>query len=315
MKYGYVSYMDILGFTSGIKSNDFETKYKSLIAAIRNFHPDPKATIYLVSDSIIVTSEHLQRVKEYAQMIYTWGMHQDFWIRGAITQGEYEPIDAATIIEKNGNIIMPYLGDAYLRAVKLEEKINMAGIVIDSSVKSDNPDLPLEFEFEDGFKEYREYLIEKNYEGKKRYLLPSTNSDIHITDSLHFQTMLKSHAAAIDKHINTFCFYIKLLLTRTPSENIPIFFERLIDQLSLHIPQKVIIIFIAVIEAIIERRDNPKMDYSEASLKADINLILDALKTQGYLPKFSDYLLEFDKKRTTNLYGKVHDILSDGSLR
>lgn len=318
MKYGYVSYMDILGFTSGIKSNDFETKYKNLIAAIRSFHPDAKATIYLISDSIIVTSKHLHGVKEYARMIYTWGMRQDFWSRGAITQGEYEPLDAAAIIEKNGNIIMPYLGDAYLRAVKLEEEINMAGIVIDSNVQSDNPGLPLEFEFVDGFMEYQEYLPKAGNENKKRLLLPSANEDIYITDSLHFMEMLKSHADDIDKYINTFCFYIKLFLTRTPPENMPNFFEQLLEGFSMHgrhflIPRKVIIIFIAVIDALFERSVNLEKDYSEASLKADINLILDALKIQGYLPTFSDYLLELDKKRTTNLYEKVHDILSDGS--
>jgi hypothetical protein len=98
------------------------------------------------------------------------------------------------------------------------------------------------------------------------------------------------------------------------------FLEQLIDQLNVHgrqflIPRKVIIIFIAVIDALFERRDNPERDYSKASLKADINLILDALKIQGYLPTFSDYLIEFDKKRTTNLFGKVHDILLDGRLR
>lgn len=176
---GYVSYMDILGFTLYIKSNDFKTKYESLIAAIRSFHPDSKVTIYLVSDSIIVTSEHLQGVKEYARMIYTWGMCQDFWIRGAITQGEYEPIDATTIIEKNGNIIMPNLGDAYLRAVNLEKQINIAGIVIDDNVKSNNRDLPLDEEIVDGFIYYQEHLPKAGNENKKKLLLPSANEDIH----------------------------------------------------------------------------------------------------------------------------------------
>lgn len=96
--------------------------------------------------------------------------------------------------------------------------------------------------------------------------------------------------------------------------------KRLIDQLSLHgrqflIPQKVIIIFVAVIDALIERHNISTQKYSKSVLKADIGRILDALKSQGYLSAFSDYLLEFDKKRKTKLYKESHNILMNKGRR
>ena len=313
---GYVSYMDILAFESKRKLDIFKGKYEKLISYIGGqFHFDSKATIYVVSDSIIVTSQNFESVKAYTRMFYTWGMLNDFWLRGAIAQGNIETIDTTIIVRENKNIIMPYMGEAYLTAYKLESKLNMAGIVIGDNVKPDNPDLPLEFEFVDGFMEYQEYLTKEGNENKKKLLLPSANEDIYITDSLHFMEMLKSHSDDIDKYVNTFCFYIKQLLPKSHKENVRNFLKRLIKQLSLHgrrflIPQKVIIIFVAAIDALIERHNVPTQKYSKSLLKADISKILDALKAQGYLPTFSDYLLEFDKKRKTTLYKNIHDVLS-----
>lgn len=322
---GYVSYMDILGFKSKMTGNDsidkknFRKKYEKLIHYIgKQFVEDKETRIYVVSDSIIITSRKFEIVKAYSRMVYTWGLEKknDFWIRGAIAQGDIKIIELKSIVRENKNVIMPYLGDAYLRAYELESNLNMAGIVIDDNVKPDNPDLPLEKEHADGFMEYQEYLPKAGNENKKRLLLPSANEDIYITNSLHFMEMLNSHSDDIDKYINTFCFYIKLLLPRSDKANVRNFLKRLIEQLRLHgrsflIPQKVIIIFVAVIDSLIERHNDPDQKYTESLLKADIGRILDALKAQGYLSAFSDYLLEFDKKRKTKLYKEVHAILLD----
>ena len=267
-----------------------------------------------MSDSIIITSQEFQSVKAYARMIYTWGMRDDFWIRGAIAQGDIEMIEPAVIVRANKNIIMPYLGEAYLTAYNLESNLNMAGIAIDENVKPDNPDLPLEVEYTDGYMEYQEYLPKEGNEKKKRILLPSDNEEIYITESLHFREMLKSHSEDLDKYINTFCFYIKLLLIKSDKVNVGEFLKKLIEQLSLQgrhllIPERVIVIFIAVIDSLFARHDAPNNNYSEASLKSDIGAILDALKVQGYVAILSDCLLEFDKKRETKLYKKVHDII------
>lgn len=313
---GYVSYMDILAFESRRKSDIFKGKYEKLISYIGGqFHFDSKATIYVVSDSIIVTSQNFESVKAYTRMFYTWGMLNDFWLREAIAQGNIETIDTTIIVRENKNIIMPYMGEAYLTAFKLESKLNMAGIVIDDNVKPDNPDLPLEEEYTDGYMEYQEYLPKEGNEKKKKLLLPSTNEEIYITESLHFREMLKSHSEDLDKYINTFCFYIKLLLIKSGKMNVVEFLKKLIEQLSLQgrhllIPERVIVIFIAVIDSLFARHNEPDNNYSDASLKSDIGTILNALKVQGYVAAFSDYLVEFDKKRKTTLYKNIHDVLS-----
>lgn len=311
---GYISYMDVLGFNKKIKSLDFKIKYESLITKIGNeFHSDSKATIYVVSDSIIVASEEFLKVKAYARMIYEWGMRDDFWIRGAIAHGYIETIDSDTIVRKNKNIIMPYLGDAYLMAYNLESKLNMAGIVIDENVSSDNPELSL-LENED-YVEYQEYVPKEGNESRKKLLLPSTNNEIYITDSLHFKEMMGSHSDDIDKYINTFCFFVKLLMMRTDIRNVSKLLNRLIAEVNTYsgyliIPQKVVILFIAVIDGLFECFNNLEKNYSESLLKSDISMILGVLKAQGYLPAFSDYLVEFDKKKETTLYKNIHDVLS-----
>lgn len=98
---GYISYMDILGFTSKIEDKDFEGKYKNLINTIsKDFEKDPKVSIYVVSDSIILISQNFSEVKSYTQTIYAWGLRDDFWIRGAIAQGEIIKIDSEEVIKK-----------------------------------------------------------------------------------------------------------------------------------------------------------------------------------------------------------------------
>lgn len=190
----------------------------------------------------------------------------------------------------------------------------MAGIIIEDNVVSDHPDLKL-LENED-YIEYQEYLPKEGYEGKKRLLLPWPNEEIHIINTMYyFGEMLKSHSDDIDKYINTFCFYIKLLLTKSPIENINNFLKQLLEQISLHgrsilIPRKVVIIFISVIDSLLERYHSDYPDSSTSKLESNISMILDALKKQNFLPAFTDYLYEFDKKRHTSLYKDINEMLS-----
>lgn len=310
---GYISYMDILAFTSKIKDADFENRYKTLTNYIGNhFHRDKNVAIFVVSDSILVISTELRGVKEYARMIYTWSMRYDFWIRGAIAQGQIEIIDPGTIVRENRNIILPYLGDAYLAAYNLENKMNMAGIVIDDNVQSDNPDMPL-LENED-FVEYQEYLPKEGNESKKRIVLPSPNEEIDLVKNLHFRRMLGSHAADLDKYVNTFCFYVRLLTTRSDIRNVADFLDRLLEELNVYsrhlvIPPKVVILFVSVIEGLLYRNDNPKEGDDRQSLKLYIPGVVETLKKHGHLSVFRDYLIEYDRKRDTALCKYIHDIL------
>ncbi len=309
---GYVSYMDALGFTSKIKSADFEKKYKNLINYIGEiFKPDSKATIYVVSDSIIITSQNFESVKAYTRMIYTWGMDNGFWIRGAIAQGEIEMINTATIVRENKNVIIPYLGDAYLKAFKLEEKLNMAGIVIDRDVVSDHPDLPLQKN--EDYIEYQEYLPKEGNKGKKRLLLSGSNYEQRIADTMYFEEMLKSHFEDIEKYINTFCFYIMLFLKKADISGTNSFLEKLIKQLGLHgrrilIPPKVIIIFVAVMRGLFDLYRSPQNKYlSKGTLELGVSTIIDALQKQGYLPIFTDFVLEYDNA----LYNEIYQLRAD----
>lgn len=314
---GYISYMDILAFTSKIRYPTFKNKYKNLTKYIGNqFHMDKNTTaatiIYVVSDSILAVSPELRGVKEYARMIYTWGMRNDFWIRGAIAQGEIEMTDRTRIVGENKNIVMPYMGDAYLAAYNLESKLNMAGIVIDDNVQSDNPDLPL-LEDED-FVQYQEYLPKEGNECKKRIVLPCPNEEIDLAKSLHFRLMMGSHAVDLDKYVNTFCFYVRLLMTRSDIRNVAVFLDRLLEELNeysrhLLIPPKVVILFVSVIDGLLYRKDNPREDDDKQSLEPYIPRVVETLKKHGHLPAFGDYLIEYDRQRDTALYKYIHDIL------
>jgi hypothetical protein len=72
------------------------------------------------------------------------------------------------------------------------------------------------------------------------------------------------------------------------------------------IPSKVIIIFVAVIEGLIRTfplghlRRHPRKPRER--LETYVGNILGTLKTQGYLPTFVDYVLEYDKARHTTVY-------------
>lgn len=287
----YVSYMDVLAFTSKIKSDIFREKYEGLINHIGNqFRSDSKATIYIVSDSIIVTSQELRAVINYSKMFYTWSMRNNFWIRGAIAHGDMEIIDPATIVRENRNIILPYLGDAYLTTYNIEKEANMAGIIIDERVSSDNPEVPLLEE--DDYINYQEYLPKGGNPGKKMVLLPTDiNEELYIATSLHFREMLGYHSEDIDKYVNTFCFYVKLLTMRSDIRNVYSLLDHLIEEVntysgSLVIPQKMLILFVAVFDGIFSRNANPKEGDDNLQLKPYIPKLLGALKTHGYLLTF-----------------------------
>ena len=62
----------------------------------------------LFSDSIVIFSEHFGKVKNAAQAFYTWGILQDFWLRGAIAQGNVTKFDLGSFTHER-KIILPFL--------------------------------------------------------------------------------------------------------------------------------------------------------------------------------------------------------------
>ena len=312
----YVSYFDILGFTSRFISGDLTHHYEDLITVIQEIE-DPGLNILLFSDSIVIYSADFEKVKNAVQVFYTWGILQDFWLRGAITRGNVTKFDIASFTHKD-KIILPFLGEGYLKAYQLESTLNISGIIIDDALFSSAGAVPEKLTRDIDYIEYEEYLPKRGYEGKKRLLLPAENSVRQIVDTMYFEAMLKSHIEDIDKYINTFCFFIKFLLDNSDRETVNAFLQRLLGTLELHskwvlIPSKVVIIFVVLAEGLLNRyRSGKHEDCSDPSLlELDISSIVGTLKEQGYLPAFIDYLLEYDKRRRTSLYKDINNLRSN----
>ena len=312
----YVSYFDVLGFTSRFISGDLTHRYEDLITLIREME-DPGLSILLFSDSIVTYSTDFKKVKKAVQTFYTWGILHDFWLRGAIARGNVTKFDISSSPDRD-KIILPFLGEGYLKAYKLESTLNISGIIIDDALFSSAGDIREKLAQDTDYIEYEEYLPKRGYEGKKRLLLPTENSVRQIVDTMYFEEMLKSHIEDIDKYINTFCFFIKFLLDNSDRETVRAFLQKLLGTFELHshrvlIPSKVVIIFVVLVEGLFSRyRSGRQGDCSDPSLlELDISSIVSTLRDQGYLPAFIDYLLEYDKKRHTSLYKDINNLRSN----
>lgn len=314
IKNAYVSYFDVLGFTSRFISGDLMHRYENLIAAIEELN-DPDVTFFLFSDSIVVISESFKKVRETTRSIYTWGILNDFWLRGAIARGDVTGLDFSKVV--NGNrVILPFLGEGYLKAYKLESTLNISGIVLDD-IFFDPGNECAALRKQIDYVDYEEYLPKRGYEDKKLLLLPKEGSLGQIVDTMYFEEMLKSHVDDIDKYINTFIFFIETLLRTADDPTIIKFLDNLLRELELHgshilIPSKVVIIFVAVIEGLIKRfRSGIKggaLKMPREKLEIYVGDILGALKAQGYLPTFVDYVLEYDKKRRATIYKDINSL-------
>ena len=308
----YVCYFDVLGFTSRFFSGDLLARYDKLIEMMRNIE-DPGATLFLMSDSIVVVSREFESFLSIAQDFYTWGILNDFWLRGAITRGSVTDYQGLTIMERN-RIILPFLGEGYLKAYTLETTLNISGVVIDQAFFNPDAENP---GFTKGldYVEYEEYVPKRGYEGKKYLLLPKKHSLRQVVDTLYFEEMLKSHVDDIDKYINTFCFYIRGLLERASLDNLVAFIDRLMEEFELRggrilFPSKVVTIFIAVMEGLLHRYElaGGAQSCDPGHLESLVSKVIMGLKRQGYLATFVDYLLDFDKKRGTSIYKEINSL-------
>ncbi len=311
----YVAYFDILGFTSRFVSGDLMQRYEKLVATTKEIK-DEGVTIFLLSDSIVMVSQSFEKIKKGTQAFYTWGILNDFWLRGAITRGSVTKYDMKSIAFED-KVVLPFLGEGYLKAYKLESTLNISGIVIDDEFFS-RGSTELDLREDVDYVDYEEYLPKRGYEGRKRLLLPKAHSVAQIIDTMYYEEMLKSHIEDIDKYINTFCFYIRFLLDVGDRETVTTFLKKVVANMRLHsqrvlIPSKVVIIFVALMEGLINRyRSENHDDYSDPStLETDISAIITTLKEEGYLPAFIDYLLNYDKKMHTSLYKDINNLRSN----
>ncbi len=312
IKNAYVCYFDVLGFTSGYLSGKLSSRYDSLIAMI-NAVQDQDITIFLTSDSILCVSADFRKLLETAKEFYTWGILNDFWLRGAIARGNVTRYRERIIAEQN-RFILPFLGEGYLRAYALETTLNISGVALDETFfQSDrsNPGVRKGIDYI----EHEEYLPKTGYEGMRRLLLPKADSLRQVVDTMYFAEMLESHVEDVDKYINTFCFFIQHLMERAGTENLIAFVEKMMKEFGFQagrilIPTKIVTIFVAMVCGLLNRFHS-----SDAAHRCDptqlhflVNRILSVLKEQGYLSAFVDTLLQFDKKRHTFVYKEINSL-------
>jgi len=200
----YVAYFDVLGFTSRFLSGDLKNRYEKLVASIDE-RRDKNTIYFLFSDSIVVISKSFARVRETARSIYTWGVLNDLWLRGGIAHGGLANLDFGTFVTDN-RVILPFLGEGYLKAYKLESTLNISGIALDDIFFEPGKECAA-LKREADYVEYEEYLPKRGYEDRKLLLLPEEGSLRQIVDTMYFEEMLKSHINDIDKYINTFIFF------------------------------------------------------------------------------------------------------------
>lgn len=310
----YVCFFDVLGFTSRFLSGGLFNRYDQLIGVLKSIK-NQDLKIFLMSDSIVIISEEFKEFKKVARELYTWGILNDFWLRGGITRGSVIKYHQRTIFEEN-RFILPFLGEGYLRAYALETTLNISGIIVDDiffTSENENPG----FEHKIDYIEYEEYLPKRGYEGKKKVLLPNEHSLRQVVDTMYFKETLKSHAEDVDKFINTFCFYIRYLVEHVDTEDLIAFIERLMDEFELQgrrtlIPTKVVMIFIALIEGLLERFSlEGSSGYSDPhQLELLVSKVISGLKEQGYLAAFVDVLVDFDKRRHTSMFRKINSLRS-----
>jgi hypothetical protein len=308
----YVSFFDVLGFTSSFISGKLSNRYDGLIE-MTNMINEPDVTIFLMSDSILCVSSDFQKLLDTAKEFYTWGILNDFWLRGAITRGNVTKYKERAVTEQN-RFIIPFLGDGYLKAYTLETTLNISGVVLDQIFFESDESNP---GFTKGidYIEYEEYLPKIGYEGKKKLLLPKADSLRQVVDTMYFAEMLESHVEDIDKYINTFCFYIQHLLERASTENLISFVEKIMREFEFQagrilIPTNIVTIFIAMIQGLFNRYRSSEGIHrcDPGQLEFLVSQIVSVLKQQGYLSAFVDTLLDFDKSRRTSLYKEINNL-------
>src|SRR5690606_9770101 len=118
--------------------------------------------------------------RDTAKEFYTWGILNDFWLRGAITMGNVTKYRERAVTEQN-RFILPFLGDGYLKAYTLETTLNISGVVLDQIFFESDEANPGFLKGID-YIEYEEYLPKIGYEGKKKLLLPKADSLRQVVD-------------------------------------------------------------------------------------------------------------------------------------
>ncbi len=200
----FLCYLDILGFKNRIADDDFKRCYEKIGDNIQAYNFADK--IYVISDSIVIISEDFSDIVNNSFAIYSDALSQGLFLRGGISKGQINKLPV--VQETDNKVVIPYLGEAYLAAYKLEQNINCAAICIDQKTYDElqDKDKKLIFSYKelfpkDDIKEEKLFLISD----MDNYSVPQTIL-IKISEQIYH---LSKHDLL--KFIDTFCLYYRVM--------------------------------------------------------------------------------------------------------
>ena len=132
-------------------------------------------------------------------------MHKGILIRGGLTKGR---INTPQELRESGNkLVIPYLGEAYLKAYKLEQSINTAAIRVDEDILDELNDIK---KFLIKFTE----IFPKSESNKEKTFLVTDMENCSVPASIF--TLISEEISNISRHdiqkfINTFVLYYRAL--------------------------------------------------------------------------------------------------------
>lgn len=286
---GYLCFLDVMGFRDQYNLPEFEKRYKKLANYINDILDTQDYYLYLMSDSVVIVSSDIDAIVHSSLDLYSFGLKEGIWLRGGISKGK---INIYSDVKINHHIIFPCLGEAYLKAYDLEQQLNCAAINIHNDLSEEIGASLLV--------KYEEWFTKPGTPREKKILFRDLENNWSIPLT-HFSNLYKKPLDTlpleIEKYINTFCLYMKILikeLYKKPSDLDEYFLKHICGILEEHgykvvFPNEFIIVFIAFIE---ELRANHDITDEGSRL---IRKVITILREKGFLSVFLDYLKTFNK--------------------
>ncbi len=128
----YVAFLDVLGFTELVNSNNEKTlsDYFNAIEQAKEIFRKEKSSleVFAISDSIILTANNspndLKQLLTAIRSLHTYLVDKNIWLRGGLSFGEVAYIKEKAII----------VGKGYIKAFKLEALAVVPRVIIDPSI-------------------------------------------------------------------------------------------------------------------------------------------------------------------------------------
>ncbi|OGW57849.1 MAG: hypothetical protein A2Z09_03680 [Nitrospirae bacterium RBG_16_43_8] len=209
----FLCYLDILGFKNRIADDDFKRCYEKIGDNIQAYNFADK--IYVISDSIVIISENFSDVVNNSFAIYSDALGQGLFLRGGITKGQINKLPV--VQETDNKIVIPYLGEAYLAAYKLEENINCAAICIDQETYDGLQDGDKKLIFS-----YKELFPKDDIKKEKLFLISDMYNNYSVPRTILFKISEQiNHLSKHDllKFMDTFFLYYRVMREKHKDTN------------------------------------------------------------------------------------------------